>query len=161
MIVYWFTRCRVGFPLLGKWPKPSLRGSHITSQLTARPHELKPRLRPGRSFSAAQDPLCGLMVRRCPIAGPARHRSAGCGRRRSRPGRAPEVEVGGGVANQYAGHDVCRVRDRQTLLIESMRGRENGGGEGIRTLDTAQHRIPAFQASAFNHSATPPLEARQ
>ena len=31
-----------------------------------------------------------------------------------------------------------------------------GGGRGIRTLDTAQHRIHTFQACAFNRSATPP-----
>lgn len=30
-----------------------------------------------------------------------------------------------------------------------------GGGRGIRTLDTVA-RIHAFQACAFNHSATPP-----
>ena len=31
-----------------------------------------------------------------------------------------------------------------------------GGGGGIRTHDTAHHRIRTFQARAFNHSATPP-----
>ena len=32
----------------------------------------------------------------------------------------------------------------------------NGGGRGIRTLDTVA-RIHAFQACAFSHSATPPM----
>ena len=34
-------------------------------------------------------------------------------------------------------------------------GKVNGGGRGIRTLDTVS-RIHTFQACAFNHSATPP-----
>ncbi len=33
-----------------------------------------------------------------------------------------------------------------------------GGGGGIRTHDTIHHRIHAFQACAFSHSATPPQE---
>ena len=32
----------------------------------------------------------------------------------------------------------------------------SGGEGGIRTLDTAQHRILTFQASPFNHSGTSP-----
>lgn len=36
---------------------------------------------------------------------------------------------------------------------------KNGGGSGIRTRDTVS-RIHTFQACAFNHSATPPAEAR-
>jgi hypothetical protein len=34
--------------------------------------------------------------------------------------------------------------------------RVSGGGSGIRTHDTVS-RIHAFQASAFSHSATPPV----
>ena len=41
-------------------------------------------------------------------------------------------------------------------IFSDVLGRGNGGGDGIRTHDTIHHRIPAFQASAFNHSATPP-----
>ena len=37
-------------------------------------------------------------------------------------------------------------------------GRGNGGQRGIRTLDTVA-RIHAFQACAFNHSATCPFYA--
>ncbi len=33
----------------------------------------------------------------------------------------------------------------------------SGGERGIRTLDTAQHRIHAFQASPFNHSGISPF----
>ena len=43
---------------------------------------------------------------------------------------------------------------------ERVRKGENGGGRGIRTLDTVA-RIHAFQACAFNHSATPPSQCRR
>ena len=36
------------------------------------------------------------------------------------------------------------------------RKRHGGGGRGIRTLETVA-RLHAFQACAFDHSATPPL----
>jgi hypothetical protein len=35
----------------------------------------------------------------------------------------------------------------------------NGGGEGIRTLETVA-RLHTFQACAFDHSATPPARGR-
>ena len=44
-----------------------------------------------------------------------------------------------------------------TFNINNLR---DGGGRGIRTLDTVT-RIHAFQACAFSHSATPPVSSRR
>jgi len=48
------------------------------------------------------------------------------------------------------------VQDAPMAAPAAPAGR-SGGERGIRTLDTAFDRIPAFQASAFNHSAISPL----
>jgi hypothetical protein len=47
----------------------------------------------------------------------------------------------------------CSFRISSEILKQ-----ENGGGDEIRTHGTVS-RTPAFQASAFNHSATPPQNA--
>lgn len=47
-----------------------------------------------------------------------------------------------------------RVYMREILWIAAS-GRLSGGGDEIRTHETF-NSLPAFQASAFNHSATPP-----
>ena len=44
----------------------------------------------------------------------------------------------------------------QTHIILMIFIAKDGGGRGIRTLDTVA-RIHAFQACAFSHSATPPM----
>jgi hypothetical protein len=51
--------------------------------------------------------------------------------------------------------------EEKTSTLNSLRQQESaGGGRGIRTLDTVS-RIHAFQACAFNHSATPPFACAQ
>lgn len=47
-----------------------------------------------------------------------------------------------------------RLLSKGRIIGKSRERSENGGG-GIRTLDTVT-RIPAFEAGAFNRSATPP-----
>ena len=57
----------------------------------------------------------------------------------------------------------CKPHGEQTNKVTISRYREksavNGGGGGIRTLDTVS-RIHTFQACAFSHSATPPEHIR-